>query len=147
MLSPVRLNHYKIFYGISNNDLSNKRDKPTTGVIQLSASECLPTALGQEVSYQNNLLVNALKVSVFIAGRAVTLDTLNGLMDAQYGYWENTIPNNDSSITCVEGGNYWRGKVLMTFVRSRGTITINVQAKGNSIALANLKVSYIYYEK
>ena len=116
-------------------------------MIQLSNTECVPTAIGQNVSYQNNLIVDAKKVSVFIAGRSVTLDTLNWAMEAQYGIWDNIIPSNDSSITCAEGLNYWRGKVLVDFARRTGTITINVQAKGNSLQLANLKVTYIYYEK
>ena len=126
--------------------MSKKRNIPTTGVIQLSASECVPTAIGQAVSYQNNLLVNALKVSVFILGRSVTLDTLNGLMEAQHAYWDNTIPS-DATITCVDDKNYWRGKVFVDFARRTGTITINVQAKGNSMSPADLKVTYIYYEK
>ena len=129
-------------------ELSNKQDKPTTGVITLSATDCVPTAVGTAVQYHNKLLVGAKKVSVMCEDLSTHLsaylDTFNGLID-------DVTDTIDTTAVQAEGtpyaNNYWTAKIDIAFKASSGNIYLNVKFKGDSQIFSNLRATKIYYEK
>ena len=141
-------NHYKVFYGIYNNDLSKKRDKPTTGVITLSATDCVPTAVGTAVSYHNDILVGAKKVGVmcesFSSSLVAYIDTLDGLIENASVVLDNTMQQAEGEAV---NNNYWKAKLFIALNRRTGNIYLNVQFMGGSQTFYNLRVTKIYYEK
>ena len=114
----------------------------------MSATDCVPTAVGTVVGYHNNLLAGAKKVCVrfeqWSEDISANIDTLDGLLTTNTVIVNSTLPQTEGT---PAGNNYWKSAVAISFHRDTGDIYLNVLFKGDSQIFSNLRITKIYYEK
>ena len=96
----------------------------------------IPTAIGVDTIYQNDILKNRSIISVIFDGLDHTSVTLVGHSSRGTGGVINTVDHTN---------DYWSAIVYAYYFSTIGEIKINVRFKGSSQSFYNLRVTEILY--